>query len=180
MPAWLSRTFESACGRWLVTATSLSCGGVDRDRARPERRDERVCRAVALGLGRGQRSEKPGRALEELGARASGSARLGPADRMAADEARVVPAAAQTAVLVEPASVTVQPAGAREYLVHDLRKRRHGDRDERDLGLAEGFLERAGGLDGFPLGATSSAARSSSQPVTCDLDRPPRGPQRRR
>ena len=36
--------------------------------------------------------------------------------------------------------------------MHDLRKRRHGDRDERDLGLAEGLLERAGGLDGFPLG----------------------------
>ena len=50
--------------------------------------DEAVHEAVALGVGLRDRRQEPGRALEEPGARVLGAARLGAADRVAADEAR--------------------------------------------------------------------------------------------
>ncbi len=63
--------------------------GVDRDGDGADRSDERMQRAVALGVGLRDRGEEPGRAVEELGARVGRPARFGPADRMATDEAGV-------------------------------------------------------------------------------------------
>src|SRR5436309_2557695 len=60
---------------------------IDRYRNGAERGHETVQEAIALRLGLGQRSKKPGRAVEELGARMGGPARLRAADRMASDEA---------------------------------------------------------------------------------------------
>ena len=89
-PAWLSSTFASACGQVARDGDEPVVGaGVDRDRSRAERRDEAVHRAQQLGPGAGGRRQEPGRALEELGVGALGAARLGAADRVAADEARV-------------------------------------------------------------------------------------------
>ena len=61
----------------------------DRDRSRAERADEAVEQPQPLGRRRGRRSEEPRRAVEELRRGAAGPARLGAADRVAADEALV-------------------------------------------------------------------------------------------
>src|SRR5207253_8269891 len=54
-----------------------------------ERGDEAVKRAVALGLGRGDGRQEPGRAAEELTVRVRRAARLRSANGMAAYEPRV-------------------------------------------------------------------------------------------
>ena len=54
----------------------------------PSSVDEAVHEPVALRVGLRDRRQEPRRALEEPGARVLGAARLGAADRMAADEAR--------------------------------------------------------------------------------------------
>ena len=123
-PAWLRRTFASACGRWLVTATSRSCAPASIATGRAPSEVTKPCtRAQQLGPGPGGRRQEPGRALEQLGVRPLRAARLGTADRVAADEAGVCPrAAAQTALFVEPTSVTTQSCGReREHLAHRVR-----------------------------------------------------------
>ena len=108
-PAWLRRTFASACGRWLVTATSRSCARrVDRDRPRAERGDERVHRAVALRPGRRERRQEPRRALEQVRAGRPGPRVSAPQIGCPPTNRGSSPAAAQTAPFVEPTSVTVQ------------------------------------------------------------------------
>ena len=90
-PAWLTSMFESACGRWLRERDqAVVGGGVDGDRVGAERGDEAVQDPVAVGIGAGVRGQKPGRALEEIGAGVLGAVRLGAADRVPADEAVVV------------------------------------------------------------------------------------------
>ena len=91
-PAWLRRTLASTCGRWLVTATrrSWASGSIATGRA-PSDGDEAVHASEPLRRGRRGRRQEPGRALEQLGRGTVGAARLGAADRMPADEARVVP-----------------------------------------------------------------------------------------
>ena len=88
-PAWLTITFASTCGRWLVSATSRRAPPArSRSGTRRARRRSRA-RAVALGVGRGGRRQEPGRALEEARREACSAPRASePRDRMAADEAR--------------------------------------------------------------------------------------------
>ena len=59
---------------------------VDGDRRRAETGDEAVHEPVALGIGLGQRRQEPGGALEQVGARVLGAARLRSADGVPADE----------------------------------------------------------------------------------------------
>ena len=66
-PTWFMSTFASACGTWLVSATSRSCArGSTATGTAPSDGDEPVQRAVALRVGLGHRRQEPGRAVEEL------------------------------------------------------------------------------------------------------------------
>ena len=110
-PAWLSRTFASACGRWLVTATSRSCAPASIATGRHRGGDEAVDGAEQFRPRPRRRREEPGRALEQLGVRTPRPPRLGAADRMTADEAAVAGRRGDTALFVEPTSVTTQSSG---------------------------------------------------------------------
>ena len=89
-PAWLRSTFASTCGRWLVSADEpVVRVRPDRDGSRAERADEAVEQPQPLRRRRGRRGKEPRRAVEELRRGAAGAARLGAADRVAADEPRV-------------------------------------------------------------------------------------------
>ena len=61
-------------------------------------------------------------------------------------------AAAQTALLVEPTSVTTQPSGATaEHLAHDVGKLGHRRRDQDEVGTGDGVGERRDRVDGLAL-----------------------------
>ena len=113
-PAWLRRTFASACGRWLVTATRRSCAPASIAIGRAPRDVTNPCTA--------RRSSGPVPAVgvrnHVAPANSSAFARSGP--RVSAPQIGCPPmkrasprAAAQTALLVEPTSVTTQSAEAR-------------------------------------------------------------------
>ena len=94
---------------------------LDRDRRRAQLGDEPVDEPVAGGVRLRDRGQEPGRALEQVGGRVLGPARLRPAHRVPADEApRRRPPPRTTAAFVEPTSVTVQSAAAE----HPGQKRR--------------------------------------------------------
>ena len=122
--------------------------GGDRDRDRAERGDEAVEQLVPLGLGARDRGQKPGRALEQLGRRPLGAARLGAADRVAADEARLAGRRGDHGALGR-ADVR-HGAAVRGGVEHrpDLRRQR-GDRrrDDGQLGTGERGAEIGRGLD---------------------------------
>ena len=159
--------------------------GVDRDGTRAERGDEAVHEPVALRRRRrrvGVRNHvAPSNSSAVARVRA---ARLGAADRMAADEARRrPPRPRRPAPFVEPTSVTRAPGGAR------VEHRREpcagsvadGRGDERELGVRERLGE---------IGAAASTAPRSAAIARCvrvgipadDVGDPgaPRGERRRR
>ena len=113
-PAWLRSTFASACGRWLVTATSRSCasGSIATGRP-PSARHEAVDDAGSAPA----RSRASGVRNHVAPSKSSAFARSGP--RVSAPQIGWPPtkraspaAAAQTAPFVEPTSVTVLSVGA--------------------------------------------------------------------
>ena len=116
----------STCGRWLVMATSRSCaaGSMATGRAPSEVTKAWASRNRSAWVV-GDRGEEPRRVVEDLRRRAGGAARLGAADR---DDrrrsARRSPAAAQTAPLVEPTSMTVHPSGARSSTARTIQEAR--------------------------------------------------------
>ena len=112
------------------------CDRVDRDGPRPERRDEAVHEPVALGLGRRERRQEPGRAFEELRARMLGSARLRAADRMAADEPAGAEGGGADSNLGRADVRDRATLGARlEDGPHLGRELRHRGRDDREVGF---------------------------------------------
>ena len=127
--------------------------GVDRHGPSAERGHEPVHGAEQLRPGTRGRSQKPGRALEQLGVGTLRAARLGSADRMAADEAAVaVRRGARPQLFVEPTSVTAHRSGATASTSRTTCGKL-GDRrcDEHELGAGDGVRERRRRLDGFPL-----------------------------
>jgi hypothetical protein len=122
--------------------------GVDRDGERAERGDEAVQELVALRLGRGDRGQEPGRALEELRGRALRPASLGAADRVPADEAWLA-GGRRTDAALRRADVGDGAAGpARvEDRPHLRGQRGHRCGDERELGTGERRSELGRRLD---------------------------------
>jgi hypothetical protein len=122
--------------------------GIDRDGNRPERRDEAVQELVALGLGRGDRRQEPRRTCEELGGGALRPARLGAADRVAADEARLARGRCADAAL-RRADVGDGAAGAArvEHRPYLCGQRRHGRRDEGEVRTCERRVQIGSALD---------------------------------
>ena len=127
--------------------------GIDRKGSRPERGRERVRRAVPGRLRGGERREEPGRALEQVGARARRPARLRAADRMPADEARIVSGRPADGCLRRARVGHGRVVGSeREHVVDDRRDRCDGNRDEDELRFVQGGLERRCRRHGAPLG----------------------------
>ncbi len=89
-PAWLTTTFASTCGTWLVIATSRSCASASIATGdAPSSATNPCTSAVALGVGlRRRASGTTSRPSKSAGVGVLGAARLGAADRVAADEAR--------------------------------------------------------------------------------------------
>ena len=126
--------------------------GVDRHGPSAERGHEPVHGAEQLRPGTRRRSQKPGRALEQLGVGTIRAARLGSAHRMTADEASVtVRRGAHRSLRRADVGHRAPLWGNGEHLAHDVRQL--GDRccDEHELGAVDGVRERRRRLDGFPL-----------------------------
>ena len=90
-PAWLRSTFASACGRWLVTRDEpvVRAGSIATGRA-PSAVDEAVDEPEPLRRRRARGGVRNQVAPSNSSARgALGPSRLGAADRVAADEARI-------------------------------------------------------------------------------------------
>ncbi len=179
-PAWFASTFATACGRWLVRATSRSCAsGVDRDRPRAEAGDEPVqpCGGRPDRSGRGRR-EEPRRAREEVGARVAHAARLRPAHRVAADEAAAAtrpPPSAGTSSSRRPRRRSPRPV-ASSVSADELGQ--VGDRPahDGDVRVGDGALERL--RDAGPRRPLE--ARPRRRPDRDRTRRPrPRAPRRR-
>lgn len=108
--------------------------GLDRNQARAQRGHEAVHGAVAIRLDRAERREEPGRADEEIGGRAAGPARLGSADRVAANEPRVAHGCGADGTLRRPD--IRDGVGVRCHIQHatdDSRQRRNGYCNQRDV-----------------------------------------------
>ena len=83
--------FASACGRWLVSASRRSCSSASLpDGPRAEGGDELLDTREPGCVGRRQRRQEPGRAVEEVGRGARRSAGLAAGDGVAGDVARIV------------------------------------------------------------------------------------------
>ena len=81
----------TTCGRWLIVASRRSWArGVDRLRAGAEAGDGALQAVVEQAAGALCRGQVPAGALEEVGAGVLDAGRLGPGQRVAADEALVV------------------------------------------------------------------------------------------
>ena len=89
-PAWLTTTFASTCGTWLVSATSRSCasGSIATGRRAERRRRSRARAGSGPGRSAATGVRNHVAPSKSAGARVLGAARLGAADRVAADEAR--------------------------------------------------------------------------------------------
>ena len=109
----------------------------DRDRLRAERRDKAVQRAVAVGIGRGHRREKPRRVVEDLRVRVRRTARLRAADGMPADETRIAGRRLDDGALRRADVGHSRRAVRGEDVAHLRRKLRDGHRDDGELGVAE-------------------------------------------
>ena len=177
-PAWLTITFASTCGTWLVSATSRSCasGSIATGNG-AELGDEAVHEPVALRVGLGRRRQEPGRALEEPGRGVLGAVRLGAADRVAADEARRARGRGDDARLrradvgdrrrlARGARAPRRPAPAARRSARRRRRARRRRAPPRAIPRARPPRARP---------ATASASGSGSQPAT----RAPRAPARR-
>ena len=151
--------------RWRARAAGAtrwpSGGRGSRRRSRPAAR--RAPRAGGAGARRApprcvpRRGQVPGRALEQVGAGVLDAGGLGAGQRVAADEA-LVGAAAATARLVEPTSVTTQSGPAAASASRDRRRQRADGRgDEHRLGAVDGLGEPSARSSIAP---SSSAARA--------------------
>ena len=112
-PAWLRRTFASACGRWLVTATSRSCAPASIATGRAPSDVTKPCTVrsssgpvPAVGV-RNQVAPSNSSAFARSGPRVSAPQIGWPPTKRPSPAA-----AAQTALFVEPTSVTTAPGGA--------------------------------------------------------------------
>ena len=123
--------------------------GPDRDRSRAERADEAVEQPQPLGRRRGRRSEEPRRAVEELRRGAAGPARLGAADRVAADEA-LVRRGRRADRPLRRADVGDRRSLGRmtEDISHGLGEVADRRRDEHEFGVGDRGGEVVGRLDG--------------------------------
>ena len=122
--------------------------GVDRDRPRAERGDESVHGAEQLRAGGRGRRQEPGRALEELGVRPLGAARLGAADRMPADEPLVaVGGGADRALRRADVGDGASLRRDGEDLADDVGKLGNGRRDQDEVGTVDGVRERLDRVD---------------------------------
>ena len=141
-PAWLTSRFASACGRWLVSATSRSCArGSIATGDGAERGDEAVHEPVALRVGAGGRRQEPGRAVEEVGGRVRRA--RAPRGRRPGWPPTKRSGKRTDQSFVEPTSVTVQRSGARASTSCD-EQRQHGHRrgDDGEVGVGEHLGER--------------------------------------
>ena len=126
--------------------------GVDGDGPGTERGDEAVHEPEALGRSRAGRSQEPRRTFEQLGGGAFGSSRLGAADRMTADEARVSAGGFADGDLGRADIRHCGRFGREGQRLADLgRKRRDGRCHEHQVGLADRGREIVSRLDGSPL-----------------------------
>ena len=127
--------------------------GIDGDGPGAELLDEHVHRAVTLGHRRSERGQKPGRAFEEIGTRASRATRLGTADRVAPNVARIVAGSGADRALGRADVGDRALVGRRvENLAHDRGQCGDGDRDERDVRSAKRPGERRRRLERAPSG----------------------------
>ncbi len=111
---------------------------VDRDGHRSERGDEPVQHLVAVRIGRGDGRQEPGRALEELGRRPLRPARLGAADRVAADEAADARSGSADAAFGRADVGDGHRRRARvEHRPHLRRQRGDGSGDDGEVGSVE-------------------------------------------
>ena len=173
-PAWFRSTFASACGRWLVTATSRSCasGSIATGTA-PSDGDEPVQHLVAVRIGRGDGRQEPGRALEELGRRPFRPARLGAADRVAADEAADARSGRADAALGRADVGDGHRRRARvQHRPHLRRQRGNGSGDDGEVGSVERRREVGGRLDGAAFGGRREM-RPDPDPSRARPRRPP-------
>ena len=144
-------------------------GRVDRDRHGAELGDEAVHEPVAArGRSAAVGGQEPGRALEERRRGVLGAARLGAADRMAADEARRAAGRRDDARLRRADVGDGRLLARRREHRRDLRRqRRDRRRDDRELGAASASSSDAAASSTAPRStAAASAAGSGSQPAT--------------
>ncbi len=118
---------------------------VDRNGPRAERGDEAVHEPVAIRLGCRERRQEPGRAVEEIGARMLGSARLGAADGMAADEPAGTEGRRADSNLRRAYVGNRAALGTRgQDGPHLIGKLGHRSGDDRDLSSSDRCVERMG------------------------------------
>ena len=172
-PAWLTSRFASACGRWLVSATSRSCAsGRRRPASRRARRRSRGRGGSARGRWRraasGTRS-RPRRARRARAPARAPRSRRPDGRRRSADRR----AAAQTRALVEPTSVTVRLRRSPRAPPRRARAARHRRGDDRELGARE-RLARASRRARRPRARrrAASASRVGVEPEHATRPRP--------
>ena len=124
------------------------CVGIDRDRARTDRRHERVHLPVVRRVGACGRCQEPGCAVEQIRRRARRPARLGATDRVTADEARIAGRSrADRALRRADVRHRAVVGGTREHRGDDTRQRGHRHGDDRERGAVERLRDRRCGLD---------------------------------
>ena len=128
---------------------------VDRHRSRAERDRECMGGAISPRLGRRERGQEPRRTLEEIGARAAGATSLRTADRMTADEARIV-ADGRAHRALRRTDVGDGAVGRCrvEDVLNDAGKTGDGDCDECELRVVERVRQGRGGLDRVAFGCS--------------------------
>ena len=120
-PAWLRRTFASACGKWLVTATRRSWAPASIATGRAPSAVTNPCTV------RSSSGPVPAVGVRNQVAPSNSSAFARSGPRVSAPQIGWPPmkrpspsAAAQTALFVEPTSVTRIRRAQREHLPHDM------------------------------------------------------------
>jgi hypothetical protein len=113
---------------------------VDRDRHGTERGDEPVDEPVALRVGRRDRRQEPGRAVEEIRARMRRAVRLAPADRMPSDE--LLRQAQRPFLRRADVGDRAAVGRARDHLLDEGRQDGDGCGDDGEVGLGEQVAER--------------------------------------
>ena len=182
-PAWLRSTLASACGMWLVTATSRSCApaSIATGRAPSDVTNPCTVRSSsgpvpAVGV-RNHVAPSKSSAFARSGPRVSAPQIGWPPMKRSSP-----PAAAQTALLVEPTSVTTQPSGASASTSRTTcGKLCHGSGDQDEVGTFDCGLER-GRRDRPRPSRLRPGARPDRDPSRARRPRSaaPRAPQTRR
>ncbi len=169
-PAWLTSRFASACGRWLVRATSRSCacGSIATGTA-PSAGDESVDEPVALGVGLGESaSGTRSRPRRDRRSRARRPAPREPQTGWPPTNRAEPRAAAQTALFVEPTSVTVQrsPLDSSAARTWAASCATGAATTARSASARAAASDSAGSSTAPRATAASSAAESESKPET--------------